>query len=330
MNKVLITGGAGFVGRHFTRRLLERGDEVHVVDPVAPLTGGIHPDRGWPLFDPRDYERFHFHEEDCRAFFNRCNDGDFTEVYHLAAVVGGRLVIENNPLAVADDLSIDAEYWQWAARTNPAKTICFSSSAAYPVSLQTRTHYVLLKEDMISFEGDIGMPDLSYGWSKLTVEYLARLAYERHGLRSVCYRPFSGYGEDQDDSYPFPSICKRAIAHQGADVINVWGTGEQMRDFIHIEDCVTGVLATMHNVDDGDAINLSTGIYTNFKSLARMAAEACGYSPDVQGLSDKPSGVFARGGDTEKQQALGFAPAIDFKMGIERAIAYYLEQKAIA
>jgi len=68
---------------------------------------------------------------------------------------------------------------------------------------------VLLKEDMISFEGDIGMPDMTYGWAKLTNEYLAQLAYQKHGLKSVCYRPFSGYGEDQDDAYPFPSICRR-------------------------------------------------------------------------------------------------------------------------
>ncbi len=326
MKKVLVTGGAGFVGRHLVRRLLERGDEVHCVDPVVDFTGGVHPEAGWPLFDPRDHERFHFYPEDCRAFFRRRDDGDFDTVFHLAAIVGGRLVIENNPLAVADDLSIDAEYWQWAAKVEPGRTACFSSSAAYPVDLQREGNYVLLKEDMISFEGDIGMPDLSYGWSKLTVEYLARLAHERHGLKSVCYRPFSGYGEDQDDTYPFPSICKRAIANRGADVLNVWGTGEQMRDFIHIEDCVTGILQTVEQIDNGDAVNLSTGVYTTFKQFARLAAEACGYEPEVVGLSDKPSGVFARGGDTARQRALGFEAETDLRTGIERAIAYYEAQ----
>ncbi len=328
MQKVLVTGGAGFVGRHLVRRLLERGDEVHCVDPIVDFTGGIHPQAGWPIFDPCDHDAFHFYEEDCRNFFRRRDDNDFDTVFHLAAIVGGRLVIENNPLAVADDLSIDAEYWQWAAKVTPGRTACFSSSAAYPVDLQRDGDYVLLKEDMISFEGDIGMPDLSYGWSKLTVEYLARLAHERHGLKSVCYRPFSGYGEDQDDTYPFPSICKRAIANRGADVLNVWGTGEQMRDFIHIEDCVTGILQTVEQIDDGDAVNLSTGVYTNFKQFARMAAEACGYEPEVVGLSDKPSGVFARGGDTTKQRALGFVAETDFRTGIERAIAYYESQGA--
>ena len=184
---------------------------------------------------------------------------------------------------------------------------------------------MLLTEDMISFDLELGMPDMSYGWAKLTCEYLARLAYEKHGLKSVCYRPFSGYGEDQDDTYPFPSICKRASRTLGADVLTVWGTGRQMHNFIHIEDCVDGIFTTMDKIDDGDAINLSTGILTSFIEFARTAAEIVGYRPEVRGLSDKPVGVFARGGDTIKQRQLGFQHEIDFRTGIERALKYYSE-----
>jgi nucleoside-diphosphate-sugar epimerase len=323
VRRILITGGAGFVGRHFTRHFLEQGDEVHVVDSIEQYTGAADPAAGWPLFEPRDHAKFHFHKQDCRDWFRRSADAQFDYALHLAAMVGGRLMIENNPLVVADDLSIDAAYWQWAKQAKPAKTICFSSSAAYPIKFQRPEGYVLLEEGMIDFGDDIGMPDLSYGWAKLTCEYLARLAYERHGLKSVTYRPFSGYGEDQDDSYPFPSICKRAIEHQGAREAFVWGSGTQMRDFIHIEDCVRGVIATMDKIDDGDAINLSTGIFTSFIEFARTAAEVCGYAPEVKGMSDKPAGVHARGGDTKKQRALGFTHTIDFRSGIERAIAYY-------
>lgn len=331
MRKVLVTGGAGFVGRHFVQRLLDMGDAVHVVDPIAKDTGGIDPEQGWPLFDPRDYDQFRFYREDCRDWFRSVTDNDFDLVLHLAAMVGGRLMIENNPLAVADDLAIDASYWQWAKVTRPDKTICFSSSAAYPVALQTEDHYVLLAEDMIAFDGDIGMPDLTYGWAKLTAEYLARLAYEKHGLRSACYRPFSGYGEDQDDAYPFPSICKRALAHRGEPELTVWGAGTQMRDFIHVDDCVSAVLATMAQVEDGDAINLSTGVLTSFLEFAGLAADVLGYQPRVRGLSDRPTGVFARGGDTAKQERLGVKHTIDFRTGIERALAAYeagpLQQK---
>ena len=323
MKKILITGGAGFVGRRFCRRFLEAGDEVHCVDPVAADTGGCDPGDGWPMFDPRAFGNFRFYREDCREWFRRRQDDDFDLVFHLAAMVGGRAMIENKPLAVADDLSIDAEYWQWAERARPVKTVCFSSSAAYPVKLQREEGHVLLREDMISFEDDIGMPDMSYGWAKLTCEYLALLAHQKHGLKSVCYRPFSGYGEDQDDTYPFPSIVKRAMAHAGQPVLTVWGTGEQMRDFIHIEDCVDGVLTTMDQIDDGGALNLSTGVLTSFKQFARMAAEVVGYRPEVVGLSDKPAGVFARGGDTAKQAAHGFVAKVPFVEGIRMAYRWY-------
>jgi nucleoside-diphosphate-sugar epimerase len=323
MRNILITGAAGFVGRHFVRHFLETGDTVHAVDCIAPLTGGIDPAAGWPLFEPRDFANFKFFQEDCRSFFRRSRATEYDYSIHLAAMVGGRAMIENNPIAVADDLSIDAEYWQWAKVATPRKTLCFSSSAAYPIKYQREQNYLLLTEDMINFDDDIGMPDMSYGWAKLTCEYLARLAYERHGLKSVCYRPFSGYGEDQDESYPFPSICKRAIANKGAPTLQVWGTGTQMRDFIHIDDCVAGAIATMDQIDDGNAVNLSTGILTSFIDFARLAADLCGYTPTVKGLSDMPAGVHSRGGDTTKQQQLGFRYSIDFRTGVDRAVRYF-------
>lgn len=294
-----------------------------MVDYVAEYTGGIDPSHGWPIFNPRNYTTFHFYREDCQSWFNRVKDTDFDYCFHLAAMVGGRQMIENFPLAVADDLAIDAAYWQWATHARPAKTACFSSSAAYPVKLQWEDHYVLLKEDMIAFEADLGMPDMSYGWAKLTCEYLAQLAYEKYGLKSICYRPFSGYGEDQDDAYPFPSICKRALEHRGSHVLKVWGTGTQVRDFIHIEDCVTGILAIIDKIDDAAAVNLSTGIFTSFIEFARTAAHLLGYTPQVLGMSEEPTGVFARGGDTTRQRALGFTHSIDFRTGIDRALRYY-------
>jgi GDP-L-fucose synthase len=76
-------------------------------------------------------------------------------------------------------------------------------------------------------------------------------------------------------------------------------------------------------IDNAGAVNLSTGIFTSFKQFARTAADVCGYSPEIVGLSDKPSGVFARAGDTSKQEKLGFKAKIDLRSGIERAVEYY-------
>lgn len=325
MKRILITGGAGFVGRRFVRRFLTAGHEVVCVDPVIVGTGGIDPSCGWPLFEPRDFPIFHYHKQDCRDYFRDHPGEYFDEVFHLAAMVGGRLMIEQQPLLVAEDLSIDAQYWRWAENARPCKSIIFSSSAAYPIKYQRREGYRLLKEELIDFGDDIGMPDMTYGWAKLTVEYEARLAYEKHGLRSVCYRPFSGYGEDQDLTYPFPSIGKRALENPGTTRFQVWGSGRQMRDFIHIEDCVDGVLKTKDQISNGDAINLSTGVLTSFIELAKQFTGQIGYSPEVVGISDKPEGVFARGGDTQLQRRMGFRPAVTLAEGI-RCFLKYFEQ----
>ena len=79
----------------------------------------------------------------------------------------------------------------------------------------------------------------------------------------------------------------------------------------------------MDKIDDGSAVNLSTGLYTSFIEFASLAARLCGYSPEVKGMSDKPSGVHARGGDTTLQRELCFVATIDFTAGIKRALDYY-------
>ena len=323
MSRILVTGGAGFVGRHFTHALLERGDEVIVVDSVVDGTGGIDVNSGWPLFDPRDFTNFTWIRQDCRQYFQENPNESFDYVFHLAAVVGGRLTIERNPLAVAQDLAIDADMWLWARDAQPRKVVSFSSSAAYPVSLQASVEEtMLLTEDMITLAGNIGAPDLSYGWAKLTCEYLGRLAYERHGLDSAVYRPFSGYGMDQDLSYPFPSICKRALDEKGSESFEVWGSGRQSRDFIHIDDCVEGVLTTMDNLHGGDALNLSTGRLTTFLEFAQIATRLVGYEPRVHGNTTMPEGVASRGGDPTKQREMGFVATTTLEQGIAECVEY--------
>jgi len=317
--RALVTGGAGFVGRHLCRALLERGWEVVCVDPVVPRTGGKRP-ADWPFFDPRDFGGFSFLEEDCRGWFARSMGEPFDYAFHLAAMVGGRLMIDYEPLAVAEDLAIDAMFWRWAEHAKPKKSVYFSSSAAYPIGLQRPTGYRLLKEDDIDFADQLGMPDMTYGWAKLTGEYLTRLAHSRYGLEAVVYRPFSGYGEDQDLTYPFPALTRRILELEGPEV-TVWGSGRQMRDFVHIEDCVRCVLTTMDQVSDGSALNISSGKLTSFFELAGLMLERLGKTAEVKAMADMPEGVFARGGDTSLQERLGFQPEISLAQGIDRVAA---------
>lgn len=323
MKRILVTGGCGFVGRNLIRELIkDSSNQVICVDSMEPLTGCVNP-RQWTEVMPYDFKNFEFYEIDCRNFF-ASDRSYFDEIYHLAAMVGGRMMIEHNPLAVGEDLSIDSLMFSWSIKSKVKKIINFSSSAAYPVNLQNHSSYRLLNEKDINFEShNIGLPDLSYGWAKLTCEYLGRLAFQKHGIESVVYRPFSGYGPTQDDTYPFPSILKRALklSKEVRDEFVVWGSGDQMRDFIHIDDCIIGVLKTKDKISDGSAINLSTGILTSFKEFARLTLEEVGQSKlPIRGSSAKPEGVFARGGDTALQKKLGFSPSIDFSSGIKRAL----------
>jgi GDP-L-fucose synthase len=310
--KILVTGGCGFVGRHLVKKLSQ--DPENIITIIDDLSTGLHPG-AWP-----DYLRARvatFIQSDCIPYFETSMDR-FDVVFHLAAVVEGRLTIEHNPLKVAKDLMIDAAMFRWAVRTNPGKIIYFSSSAAYPINLQTREHNVALAESMLDIRnGIIGIADMSYGWSKLTGEFLSYLAVEKHGMKVAVYRPFSGYGEDQAFTYPFPSIIKRVVENTNG-IIDVWGTGAQSRDFIHIDDCVDIILATYEKIDDASALNLGSGVRTTFKELIVMAGVVLGKKTRINALIDKPEGVFARYCDSAKQIKFGLLPKISLEEGIKR------------
>lgn len=324
MNNVLITGVAGFVGRHFCKYFLDNKFKVTGIDNIKEFTGAINPKDGWPLFNPFDYKNFKFIETDCVEWFKKNKKKKFDYVLHLAAIVGGREMIENNPLAVAQDLTIDSKFWEWCVSAKPKKTLYFSSSASYPISLQTKKYHRLLKEEDLNFSNSLGIPDYTYGWSKLTGEFLAKIAFEKYGIKSVCYRPFSGYGEDQDINYPFPNLCKNLIMAEKKKNVKVWGDGKQIRDFIHIDDCVEGVISTMDKINDASPLNLSTGISTSFIDFIKIGKEITGFDFKILTKKSKPVGVFARVGSTKKQFKLGFKSKIKLNEGIERGLNYYL------
>ena len=121
---ILIFGGAGFVGRHYTEHFLRKGEFVNIVDNIAPLSGGVHPKK-WKIFNPYKFKKkFNFINQDCRNFFNNKLKRKYNLVINLAAIVGGREVIENNPLAVAEDLEIDTAFWRWVVKNKKKNWTC--------------------------------------------------------------------------------------------------------------------------------------------------------------------------------------------------------------
>ena len=298
------------MGRHLVHRLSE--DKENQITIVDDLSTGMKIEE-WPSHLRCDVNKVIY--GDCVSYFENSKEL-FDVIFHLAAVVEGRMTIEHNPLKVAKDLIIDAAMFRWAVETNPGKIVYFSSSAAYPIDLQTREKNVALSEEMLSFRnGVIGIADMSYGWSKLTGEFLSYLAVEKHGLKVAVYRPFSGYGEDQAMTYPFPSVIKRVIDNTDG-IIEVWGSGEQSRDFIYIEDCITCILATYDKINDASALNIGTGIKTTFAQLVEEACSVLGKKAEVKALTDKPEGVFARYCNPSTQKAMGFIPEYPLEKGI--------------
>lgn len=281
--KILITGHKGFVGKYFMKKYQD-----HSIVGVDLKDG-----------------------HDCRDLFKTSNE-KFDLVIHLAAIVGGRATIEGAPLSVAADLSIDAEMCQWALRTKPGRVVYFSSSAAYPTHLQTQPYK--LKESDIDLS-NVSNPDMTYGWAKLTGEYCLQFL-EQAGVRTHVFRPFSGYGTDQDLTYPFPSFIKRG--QDRANPFEIWGNGTQVRDFIHIQDVVDAVDQAICQ-DIPGPVNLGTGRPTSFNELCDIVCSAVGYTPEVKHIVGAPKGVDYRCSDNSKMLSF-YQPKITLEEGVIHAL----------
>jgi nucleoside-diphosphate-sugar epimerase len=190
--------------------------------------------------------------------------------------------------------------------------VYFSSSAAYPIDLQNSHRRHRLSEYDLNLDA-VRNPDLTYGWAKLTGEYLAQFVTDSNVF---VFRPFSGYGSDQDADYPFPSFIDRALAK--ADPFDIWGDGEQVRDFIHIEDIVQAVLWHVQTGYFG-TFNLCSGFATSFNDLAQMVCEEAGISPMFNHIVTAPTGVEYRVGDPHLSHQY-FNPQITLREGIRRAL----------
>jgi nucleoside-diphosphate-sugar epimerase len=290
--RVLITGNEGFIGRNLERQLKDRTDLNIEVTGIDLKSGN-----------------------DAQLFFKNDDGPSFDLVFHCAALVGGRHIIEYQPLTLATrDLQLDAALFEWAERKKPRRIVYYSSSAAYPMHLQANP-YCLKESDIRIGDETVGTPDTSYGWVKLTGEHLAHW-YQKSGGSVSVLRPFSGYGSDQDLDYPFPSFAKRA--RERVNPFPVWGNGNQVRDFIHIEDvAAASILVGLENIDG--PLNLGTGIATDFNSLAAQFMSAAGYEGEITHLPSEPVGAIYRVGDITEMSKF-YTPKISLEEGIKQSL----------
>lgn len=306
----LVTGSDGFIGRHISVALENRGYRVLGID-IA-------------------------HGNDAVKFFQRSADR-YDLIVHCAYTVGGRATIDGRNTALISNEILDASLFDWALKTRQRAVLYFSSSAAYPVYLQNQKLAAkclscekprcpgdcpfkhILSEDDIDLD-EIEQPDANYGWAKINGERLARVASE-NGLRVHVVRPFSGYAEDQSLDYPFPSIIRRAVVGD----LTVWGPPGQTRDWIHVDDVINGALAIYEN-DERRPVNLCTGRGVEMGDLMFMAQFA--HDPSLRdGISfpvtyqpDKPTGVHFRVGNSSRMNE-HYTAEISLEEGIRRALA---------
>jgi nucleoside-diphosphate-sugar epimerase len=296
--RALITGSAGFVGRHTMRELVRRGWSVDTCDVTF----------GWDALD----------------LFLTC-ELRYDLVVHAAASSPHRAAIDGEPVHFARNLQLDAAMFDWAVRTEQGRVLYLSSSAAYPIRLQTEewlAHHkpLQLAEHLINLgqwskTGDWS-PDAVYGWTKLTGEMLT-ISARTAGLPVTVVRPFSGYGEDQSQDFPFRALIERARRRE--DPFVIWGSGEQVRDWIHIDDVVAGALAVAESGTE-DPVNLCTGVGTSMRDLAALACVQAGYQPEFQAQPDKPAGVAYRVGDPARIHQF-YKPTIELASGVARALS---------
>jgi nucleoside-diphosphate-sugar epimerase len=266
---VLVTGSHGFIGRHMSAALAARGDTVHRYDTRVGLDCmDVFDGRHWP-------------------------SETFDLVVHCAAIVGGRENIERGPAELATyNVGLDAALFRWALAARPGRVVYFSSSAAYPVSFQRGIYagHALAERDLNNHVE----PDNSYGWAKWAGEGLAGWA-RAAGVPVTVVRPFSGYGADQDATYPFRAMVERARRHETP--FDVWGDGTQVRDFVHVDDVVGAVLAFVDLQVDGP-VNIGTGVGRSMDDLAEICMRAACYRAPIRHLQAKPTGVQYRVANT--------------------------------
>ena len=288
--KVLITGHLGFLGSHLVEHYATNYDNGRVYLDGVDIKSG----------------------HDARDFF-RQDDTYYDVVWHMAGIIGGRKGIEGQPLEVAVDLSLDAEYYNWIARTNPRHAVYMSSSAAYPTALQQRGIKTRLFEQDIDLKA-VQNPDYSYGWSKLTGEYLAQFVSDKTSMH--IFRPFSGYGGNQALDYPFPSFIQRALRRD--DPFEIWGDGNQVRDFIHVRDLIACMLKAVDE-DVTLPVNIGWGRPTSFNDLASMVTSMVGYTPEYNHIINNPVGVDYRVCDNSRMREF-YEPKITLEDGIKMAL----------
>lgn len=317
--RVLVTGGCSFIGSHLVEHLLTLGvRHVRVVDDLS--TGylaniGAYVDKGQVEFIQGDLR-------DARVAAAAVRDMQL--VFHLAAIHGGRGFIDLHQSACADNFVLDGNVVRASHAAGVDKLVFTSSGCVYPVGLQADVNStVWLAESMV---GPPFHADGVYGWAKLMTELMLQAYYRERGFKSVSCRLFTAYGERCLESHAVMAMIGRAFLRQ--DPFEVWGDGNQIRNWTYVGDIVRGLALAAENIDDATAVNLGTEEPVRVIDAARLVLEYTGHKADIRLRRDMPTGPLNRVASNALARArLGWQPDIRFADGLRRTIDWYFATK---
>jgi nucleoside-diphosphate-sugar epimerase len=312
--RVLVTGGASFIGSSLVDALLGRGAQVRIVDNLSsgrPANLEAHVDEG----------AVDFHEADLRdlAVARKAMEG-IEVVFHLAADHGGRGYVELHQAACAGNLALDGVVFMAARDAGVERIVFASSGCVYPNALQTDPSEVLyLTEDLVRPPYDA---DNTYGWAKLMAELTLRAFYDDYGICSACCRYFTVYGPRGVENHAVMAMIARAFI--GQDPFAIWGTGEQVRNWTYIDDIVAGTILAAEKIDDGTPVNLGTMERIRVVDAARLVLEYTGHDAELEFHPELPTGPLNRVADNARaRELLGWSPQVPFAEGLRRTVDWY-------
>jgi len=311
---VLVAGGASFIGSHLVDVLVAQGARVRVADDLS--SGRL--DNIKPHLDAR---RIQFIDANLSApgAAEKVVDG-MSVVFHLAADHGGRGYVDLHQAACATNLALDGMLFRACHKAGVEKVVYASSGCVYPNHLQGDPNEILyLTEDMVGPPYDA---DNMYGWAKLMGEMSLRAYCKDWGMKSASCRYFTVYGERGHENHAVIAMIARAFVRQ--DPFVVWGTGEQIRNWTHVSDIVSGTILAAENIDDGTAINLGTMERTRVIDAVQEVLRYTGHTARIELRPEAPTGPLNRVADNAlARKLLGWDPEVKFMDGLHKTIDWY-------
>jgi UDP-glucose 4-epimerase len=314
--RVLVTGGASFIGSTLVDALIERGALVRVADNLS--SGKI--ENLHPHLDSIDFVECDLLGANAVSSAVRGID----VVFHLAADHGGRGYVDLHQTACSTNLILDGLLFQACCDSGVQNVIYASSGCVYPNYLQTDPREILyLTEDKAGPPYDA---DNLYGWAKLMAEMTLQAYYRERGMKSACCRYFTVYGERGHENHAVIAMIARAFIKQ--DPFEVWGNGEQIRNWTYVGDIVAGTIRAAEVIEDGTPVNLGTMERTRVLDAVNEVCHYTGHKPRIELHPEMPTGPMNRVADNSRaRKLLGWEPRMKFMDGLHRTIDWYFRAK---